>query len=514
MANKASSNLHLLIHSLSKAEKRYFKIYSSKHVINNTSNYQRLFDAVSSQEEYDEEKILHKFRKEGFVRRFSITKNRLYHTILKSLDAFHANSSAETQVKRQIHYIEILYRKSLYKQASKLLNSTKKSAEKHELYTSLLEISKWEKRLMEQMSYEGQDPESIREHYQKDLKVLDHLKEFHSLWQSKSLVFNQLYKTGRSRSQVDKDIFLKAVKPWSESSQPAPTFENTYLYLHTISAFYYGLNELEKCYTYLIANIEHLSTHPEFLKDEPNIFLSVLSNSIFIGNQLGEFERSKDLLRKVKSLPAELGDQMTEDMSMRVFSTASSLELSLHIHSGSFKDAMDFLPNIEEGLMRYGEKLGAVKRAQFYFNMAIVCFGAGKFNESLKWINQLLNNIGIDQSLDIHCFAQLFNLVIHLELGNKSLLGYALRSTQRYLETRNRVYEFESVFLDFVNDSLKKRSKLPDRERYAELRNSLSDLRKSDYERTVFEYFDFEAWAKSKAEGIRFAKALRPDHSD
>jgi hypothetical protein len=438
----------------------------------------------------------------------------LYNTILKSLDAFHANSSVESQVKRQIHYIEILYRKSLYKQASKLLNSTKKSAQKHELFTSLLDLSKWEKRLMEQLSYEGQDPESIRKHYQNDIEVLEHLHEFHSLWQSKSLVFNQLYKTGRSRSKEDKAAFRKAIEPWDESSKPDSSFENTYLYFHTISAYFYGINELEKCYKYLIANIDHLSAHPESLKDEPNIFLSVLSNAIFIGNQLGEFEKSKELLRKVKTLPAELGDQITEDMSMRIFSTASSLELSLHIHSGSFEEGMNLLPDIEEELLRYEDKLGAVKRAQFYFNMAIVCFGAGHFNESLKWINQLLNNIGIDQSLDIHCFAQMFNLVIHLELDNKSLLGYALRSTQRYLETRNRVYEFESVFLDFVNDSLKKRSKLPDRERYAELRNSLEALRKLDYERTVFEYFDFEAWAKAKAEGISFTEAVRLDHSD
>ena len=94
--------------------------------------------------------------------------------------------------------------------------------------------------------------------------------------------------------------------------------------------------------------------------------------------------------------------------------------------------------------------------------------------------------------------AQIFYLIIHLELGNKSLLPYSLRSTKRYLETRNRVYKFEKVLLDFVNEQLKKRPSKSDPEQYKGLVKELEVLSKDAFEKPVFEYFDFLKWAKSK----------------
>ena len=125
-----------------------------------------------------------------------------------------------------------------------------------------------------------------------------------------------------------------------------------------------------------------------------------------------------------------------------------------------------------------------MRKASFYFNIAVLLFGAGKPNEALKWINQLLNNIEIDKTQDIHCMAQLFNLVLHLELGNKSLLPYTLRSTQRYLQTREKVYQFETVFLKFVNELLKVRKDKSDDELYRLLQAELSELNKDPFEQS------------------------------
>ena len=128
MSNTISDNLHRLIKSMSKPEKRYFKVFCSRHIIGDENNYEVLFDAIDKQETYDEEKLLRKFKGKGFTERFSIAKNRLYVAILKSLDAFHSSSSVEAQLQRQLHAVEILYNKSLYDQSLKLLNSARKVA--------------------------------------------------------------------------------------------------------------------------------------------------------------------------------------------------------------------------------------------------------------------------------------------------------------------------------------------------------------------------------------------------
>jgi hypothetical protein len=138
----------------------------------------------------------------------------------------------------------------------------------------------------------------------------------------------------------------------------------------------------------------------------------------------------------------------------------------------------------------------------------VIYFGLEQYHEALKWVNKLLNNVDIDKTKDIHCIAQILNLVIHLELGNKDLLPYTLRSTQRFLSTRNKVYEFENVMLSFVNEMLKKRSSKNPENQYQQLISELENLRKNPFEQFVFEYFDFLAWAKSKQNGKKFREQL------
>ena len=57
----ASEDLHKLIKSLSQSEKRFFKIYASRHVIGEQNNYVQLFDAIANQKNYNEKAIKEKF---------------------------------------------------------------------------------------------------------------------------------------------------------------------------------------------------------------------------------------------------------------------------------------------------------------------------------------------------------------------------------------------------------------------------------------------------------------------
>jgi len=100
---------------MNRAEKRYFKLYTSRHVLGDHSNHQTLFDAVSKMKTYDESALLKKFEGEAFTRRFAIAKRRLYDMILRSLDAFHSESSLEAKLRRSMHQVEILFKKGLYK---------------------------------------------------------------------------------------------------------------------------------------------------------------------------------------------------------------------------------------------------------------------------------------------------------------------------------------------------------------------------------------------------------------
>ena len=52
-----SKNLFNLIKTLTKSEKRYFKIEASKHGGDKKNHYVKLFDAIEAMNEYDEEAL-------------------------------------------------------------------------------------------------------------------------------------------------------------------------------------------------------------------------------------------------------------------------------------------------------------------------------------------------------------------------------------------------------------------------------------------------------------------------
>lgn len=510
MSNIASDNLHRLIKSLNKPEKRYFKVFSSRHVIGDNNNYLILFDAIDKQEVYDEAKLFKKFKDQMFINRFSISKNRLYTAILKSLDSFHSNSSTEAQLQRQLHSVEILYHKSLYDQSLKQLQSARKTAEKHEKFTIMADIAKWEKRILEKDNYEElKGDKDLDKILKADRDMLQTQQAFNELWFVKSKIFTHLYQQGKVRNEDELNDLKKIIDAAAGKLEGKQTStENAYMLNHIRSAYHFSVGNYAECYTFVSDNLKLIDKRPHLFSEEPNIYIGVLTNAIYVGMRLGKWNEALKNVEKLRQLPKKLELQKNEDLDIRLFTLAKSTELTLYTQSGDFEKGLELIPSIEEGLQKYEGKISSVRKAHFYFNIAVVHFGMEHYHEALKWINQLLNNVEIDKTRDIHCMAQILNLVIHLELGNKSLMPYALRSTQRFLETRKKVYRFENVILDFVNEILKKRQSKADEELYNLLIDSLQCIRNDSFERTVFEYFDFLAWAKSKNGGKKYRELL------
>ena len=78
MSNKVNQALYDLVQSMTKSEKRYFKLISTRHTIGEENNYIRIFDYLDKSSAYNEDDLFKYFKNESFLNRFSITKKRLY----------------------------------------------------------------------------------------------------------------------------------------------------------------------------------------------------------------------------------------------------------------------------------------------------------------------------------------------------------------------------------------------------------------------------------------------------
>lgn len=124
---KSPQDLHTIIKSLTKSEKRLFKLHVSGSQ-KSENNYTILFDAIDAQEVYNEQKLQQKLFKHNFSKQISRTKFLLYEQIMKVLQQFFSARSEYAKLDVLLHSIDVLFHKTLYTQAYKILNRGKKIA--------------------------------------------------------------------------------------------------------------------------------------------------------------------------------------------------------------------------------------------------------------------------------------------------------------------------------------------------------------------------------------------------
>lgn len=497
MSNKASSHLFDLIKSLTKSEKRYFKLFASRHTIGEENSYIRLFDFIDRMDSYQEDLIFMHFRGQAFLNKFSITKSRLYDNVLKSLDAFHAASSIDAQIYRSIHNAEILFNKGLYSQSEKLLRSAEKQAEKHECLNLLLTIKQKQKQLIETEQYSTTQKTAIEALYKEEKAIVEKINNGAELWKVKSLLFLEINVRNKARTEVFAKKLKAIISELKTFNNTFNTLHNTYLYHHTKSAYYYVINDMENSYHHLKENIQHLLKSKYFKADNPNIIFSLLTNAVYVSTRLKHFTEAQNYLEKLKALAEKEGKQ-TEDLSVKYFSSTSSLELSLLMEKGEFDKAEKLVTEIQEGLRIHDEQIPVIRRAVLNYQCAVLYLTIGEFNQSLSFLNKILNDSEISQEQEIYGFAQMLTLIVHVELNNDRFLPYAYSSTKRFIKKHHKNTAFDTLFLKIINEMIKVQNKFDLQENLVKYKDELATILSDKHEQTATEYFDFYTWVESK----------------
>ncbi len=513
MSGKVKNALYDLIQSMSKSEKRYFKLVSARHTIGDENNYVRLFDYLDKQDTYDEDKLFEDFKGESFINRFSITKKRLYDHILSALDSYHSNASVNAQLYKMLHGAEILFEKSLYDQCRRLLNSAEKLCEKNQLEELLIQVYALRRKLIETGGYLNVDAEEIDLIEEQYSKSLDSLNSFNKLWLIKSRLFERLAKKGVARCEreiLEYDNICQTILEGFEDKDL--TGEARYLYHHILSAYYFAIRKLDSSLKELQVNLGLLSNPDHVLNIEPNKHISVMTNAIYMADRLGNHKLAIQYLAQLKKFTKSV--EMNEDLEIKLFSSISSIELNLKIRMGAFNDSLAFVDELEKNLERFKSKLNPMRRAFLAYKIAVVYIGNKDFNMALKWINRVLNDSEVDKTEDIIGFSQLLDLLIHIELNNGDLLPYSLKSTQRFFKTRGRMYEFEKAFLHFTSKLIKSKDVFEEKTLWENFNRELEViLLNNELEAAALEYFDFQSWAESKCREKAFELVVKEKYN-
>ena len=497
MANTKSDALFVLIHSLTKTEKRFFKLHVGRHTIGEENNSLILFNFIVKMEVYDESQILKEFHGKSFLNKFSITKHRLYQLILDSLNQYHAKSSVENELMGNLQSAKILFSKGLYSQSKKIVNATLKKTERYYLPQLKWQALLLNRKITEQHFYTSLTDKDLGQLKRDELTVIESMSVNAKLWHIKASLFKQIHAIGTIRSEDQIELLKSTVAPLYELPEDLLGSDNEYLFQQILSAYYFAVYDMIQCYQHLMKIKEIYKQNAQLLKKNKGKYLSLLTNLTFVCIKNKHFTEADKYLEEIEKLSSSF--DKSRDLKVKYFSSYYSLKLFIGIERGLEPGIEVVLNAIEMGLNEFEGHINPVRSAYLNYQIGVYHLAHNRFKEALTSINKVLNDKQNLVKEDIYSFAQILQLIIHFELKNYRYLPYVLSSTKRFLKEKNRQYKFEQIFLKIIGKI--KSENISDFELediLIDFEPEISQLKADKFEKMAFEYFDFGAWLNSK----------------
>ena len=506
MTKAQKDNLFLLIKSLTKSEKRQFKLYVGRLDVNSDSKFLNLFNFLDKSAKYDESAIL----KTGIVKKQQLAnvKVHLYKQILISLKLNPSHQNIRSQIREQLDFASILYHKGLYKQSLKILDKSKETAIQNEEKNLAYEIVELEKIIETQFitrSIQGRAKELSLQ--------AKHLSQQNVITSKLSNLSLQLYsiflRTGYAKNEQE----ANEISNYFNNRLPDYDFKNLgfreKLWLYKAHLWYsFIIQDFKNCYKYALKWVNLFYENPNMIRLNPVFFLKgnnyLLEALFFIRNTI----KFKNVLSKLESTKQENSLPKNENVESLYFLYANLNKLNIHFIEGTFNEGLALISEIESEMELHKNRIDEHHIMIFYYKFASLHFGTGNNEMCISYLNKIISNKSLSMREDLLCFSRVLNLVAHYEAGLDYHLESLLRSTYKFLIKMNDLHEVQKEMISFIRglqdifpQDLKKAFKA--------LATKLKIYENHPFERRAFLYLDIISWLESKVENKPVAEIIK-----
>ncbi len=506
MTNTHKDSLFVLVKSLSKSEKRQFKLYVGRLGVNTDAKFLALFNLLDKVKKYDERAIL----ESGIVKKAQLSnlKAHLYKQILVSLRLNPVNQNIRVQIREQLDFATILYQKGLYKQSLKILDKAKATAIENEEKNIAYEIVELEK-IIETQFITRSIP-----HRADELAI--QAKELSALNVTTSKLSNlslQLYGIMLKVGYVQSDADHQRVKEYFERHLPNYRLKDLgfreKLWLYKAHLWYsFLLQDFLSSYKYASKWVDLFYEQQEQISLNPVFFLKgnhYLLESLFYVKYSSQFRKT---LERLESVVASKSFPKNDNIASLAFLYINANKLNLHFLEGTFHKGLYLVKIVEYGIEKHQGRIDAHHIMVLYYKIACLYFGNGDHKNCIIYLKKIINNKNLKMREDLMCFARVLNLFAHYEAGMDYHLEVQLKSTYKFLLKMNDLHDVQKEMIKFLRNL----GNIYPHELQGEFQKLHTQLKKYEndpYEKRAFLYLDIISWLESHLENKPVSQIIR-----
>ena len=497
MSKQSSDHLFDLIKSLTKSEKRYFRLLSQQQN-ESKAKYMQLFDFFEQQANYSADLEGITFIKSSQI---SNMKAHLMQKILQALRQFESAKNSEIHIREMIDYVQILYNRGLFRQAFDILKKAYKKVAKTGNLELKLELLKWEKNLLNQSvgSQYSQNVQRVISEVEDANSKINLINQFTNL----AVKLNAIYvKTGYIRN----DEHLKEVQNLFYDGLPQHVEEELSIHeklsLYRLYVnYYYFLEEMDLGYKYALKWLQLYDQHPDLKNSQLNDYLSAVNQVMIAEYKLFYYQNFLKSRHRLHNLNEQMQNSVNENIRNRLIKYVYVHEFNRIFMLGKFNLGVKLLKRLNPELEAFIQRSDEHSRMILFYKIACLYFGDSQYHKALEWLNRVQQDEKTDLREDIHSFARILSLIAHYELGNMEVIDYYIRSTYRFLLKKGELHLFQKYIMRFLRKlagEFREEELIPE---FKKLLNNLEPLQDIRYEKRSFIYFDIIAWLESKIMG-------------
>ncbi|MBL7975301.1 MAG: hypothetical protein JNJ85_10335 [Candidatus Kapabacteria bacterium] len=477
-------DLFSLIHSLSKTERRYFKVHFSNTSATDTQKYLRVFDVLAQMKEYNKEELTIKVPGDITGRYYSKTKAYLTDCILDAMLLFaKGGGKFQEETLTELASIHFLLRKNLLHIAKRNIAKLKKKCTDSESILLLLEVLNLEMHLHSGV-WDKLRP--LNQEFERYLDLLKHDVDVYNLHYT--IIELELSCSVRPNEQQRKQIL--------SYQQELGTYRLNDVLMDTQRRIYssqaichHMLNQPKEAYHVLEEYINKFNQQPNLYRDtRAESFSRILQNAYSFAFRTGNIGFYKN---------ASIQLQHTIDNSNCHESLRFELHLIKTFHlialSGDYKHLEESVQYVEREQERIND-IVPVRRMDLMFNISLGYFKIGKPKQSIEWLNRLFTDPDVENFPATLRHARILEILLHWKLQNTTLVLSRIRAFQRKLTHTPDLGAFEKVLLRFLNSVASKETYSNFQKELQHFRDELAKLDNTTYTGIVRHYEDLLAF--------------------
>ncbi|WP_238783751.1 hypothetical protein [Blattabacterium cuenoti] len=442
-------NLFLLIQSLSKSEKRVFKLYVSRIKKNNKSKFLKLFDVMKKMNLYNEKKILEKTSISKI--QLSNVKAYLYKQILTSIRNQYFKESEDIKIRELIDFSKVLYNKGLYKQSLKFLEKAKKIAKNIESNTILLELIEFEKMIESQhitrSLYSKSTELSI-----KSKELIEHVQCSNSLSNLSLELYGLYLKVGYARNEKDKifiETYFRTNIPKYDLKKLS-FYEKLFLYQAQVW-YHYIRQDFLMCYRSSYKWIKLFKNNEKTKKITPVSYLKgyhYLLNTLFYLNHYSKFTKFlKEFEKEVQNNKVILNG----NTKTLIFMYKYTNRINKHYMEGSFSEGIKkIIPSLIREFNQIFNRLDNHYIMILYYKIACLYFGSGDYRNTILYLVKIMESKEKNLRKDLQCFSRLLHLIACYESGLDENLDQKIKSTYKFFIQMDDLYIVQKKIMNKI----------------------------------------------------------------